>query len=82
MENKVSIKEIGMIVGKCYDDFQDVWTGYNPDLDKIDVICASEHHLDESAINNRMSKIKVHLSKRYGTQFVEHFFNIFIIIYL
>ena len=40
MKKNISIVEIGKIVGRCYDEFEDVWTGYNPDLNKIDVICA------------------------------------------
>ena len=42
--NDISIIEIGQIVGKCYDGFEDIWTGYNPELDKIDIICAVRKH--------------------------------------
>ena len=29
MKDNISIVRIGKIVGKCYDEFEDVWTGYD-----------------------------------------------------
>lgn len=82
-KENVSIIEIGKIVGKCYDEFEDVWTSYNPDLDKIDVICAIHNTQPERQLfDNLKSKVSVNIAKRYGTQFVENFCNILIINYL
>ena len=83
MKKNISIVEIGKIVGQCYDEFEDVWTGYNPDLNKIDVICAI-HQLnpEQQLFNNLKSKIGVNIAKEYGTQFVQNFCNIKIINYL
>lgn len=82
-KNNVSIVEIGQIVGKCYDGFEDVWTGYNPELDKIDVICAiHEHNPEKQLFKNLESKINVNIARKYGTRFVEQHCNISIINYL
>ena len=82
-KNNISIVEIGKIVGQCYDGFEDVWTGYNPELDKIDVICAiHEHNPEKQLFTNLKSKINVNVARRYGTQFVEQYCNISIINYL
>ena len=83
MKNNISIIKIGKIVGQCCDNFEDVWTSYNPDLDKIDIICAihkTNPKLD--FFTNLASKIKVNIAREYGTQFVEKFCNIKIINYL
>lgn len=83
MKEKINIVEVGKIVGKCYDGFKDVWTGYNPELDKIDVICAiHENNPEKQLFDNLQSKINVNIARRYGTQFVNQYFNIRIINYL
>ena len=83
MKRNVSIIEIGKIVGKCYDGFEDAWVGYNPELDKIDVICAIyEKNPEKQLFDNLKSKINVNIARQYGTYFVEQFCNISIINYL
>lgn len=83
MKEKINIIEVGKIVGKCYNRFEDVWTGYNPELDKIDVICAiHENNPEKQLFDNLQSKINVNIARRYGTQFVNQYFNIRIINYL
>lgn len=82
-KNNVSIVEIGKIVGQCYDGFEDVWTGYDQDTNKIDVICAiQEDNPQKQMFDNLKSKIGVNIARKYGTQFVEQFCNISIINYL
>lgn len=81
--NNISIVKVGKIVGQCYDDFQDVWTGYDIENDKIDIICAiHEYNPQQQFFDNLASKISVNIAKEYGTQFVENFCNISIINYL
>lgn len=83
MKNNISIVKIGKIVGQCYDEFEDVWTGYDVEQDKIDIVCAI-HQLnpEQQLFNNLKSKIGVNIAKEYGTQFVQNFCNIQIINYL
>lgn len=82
-KNNVSIVEIGKIVGQCYDGFQDVWTGYNQDINKIDIICAiRKNNPEKQLFDNLKFKIGVNIAREYGTQFVEQFCNISIINYL
>lgn len=83
MKNDISIVKIGKIVGQCYDEFEDVWTGYDIEQDKIDIICAI-HKLqpEEQLFKNLESKIGVNIAKEYGTQFVQRFCDIKIINYL
>lgn len=82
-ENNISIVEIGKIVGECYDGFENVWTGYNQEMDKIDIICAiRSYNPEKSFLNNLISKINVNIAKQYGTQFVKQYCNISIINYL
>ena len=82
-KNNVSIVEIGPIVGTCYDEVEDVWTGYDQDTNKIDVICAiQEDNPQKQMFDNLKSKIGVNIARKYGTQFVEQFCNISIINYL
>ena len=66
-----------------YDEFEDVWTGYDVEQDKIDIICAI-HKLnpEQQLFRNLESKIGVNIAREYGTQFVEKFCNIKIINYL
>lgn len=81
--NNISIIKVGKIVGKCYDDFQDVWTGYDRENDKIEIICAiHEKNPQQQFLDNLTSKISVNVAKEYGTQFVENFCTISIINYL
>lgn len=82
MKNKISIVKIGKLVGNCY-DFEDAWVGYNPDLDKIDVICAI--HVPQMDMNMEQmlrTKISVNIAKEFGTKFVDDFCNISVINYL
>lgn len=83
MKDSISIVKIGKIVGKCCDEFKDVWTGYDVEQDKIDIICAV-HKLnpEQQLFHNLESKISVNIAREYGTQFVEKFCNIKIINYL
>lgn len=82
MKNKVSIIKIGKVVGKCY-NFENVWTGYNPDIGKIDIICAiNKQDYTKDIFNQLQSKISVNIAKEYGTKFVEDFCNITIIRFL
>ena len=83
MKNDISIIKIGKIVGKCYDEFEDVWTGYDIEQDRINIICAiHKSQPEEQLFNNLKSKIVVNIAKEYGTQFVQRFCNIEIINYL
>ena len=83
MKNNISIVRIGKIVGKCYDEFEDVWTGYDVEQDKIDIICAiHKSNPEQQLFHNLESKISVNIAREYGTQFVENFCNIKIINYL
>ena len=83
MKNNISIVKIGKIVGQCYDEFEDVWTGYNVEQDKIDIVCAIRKlNPEQQLFNNLESKIGVNIAKEYGTQFVQNFCNIKIINYL
>lgn len=83
VKNNISIVRIGKIVGKCYDEFGDVWTGYDVEQDKIDIICAiHKSNPEQQLFHNLESKISVNIAREYGTQFVEKFCNIKIINYL
>ena len=83
MKEDVSIVKIGKIVGRCYNELEDVWTGYDLDEDKIDIICAI-HQLnpEQQFFRNLESKISVNIAREFGTQFVNNYCNIFIINYL
>lgn len=83
MNDKISISSIGKIITNCYDEFEDVWTGYNEDLNKIDIVCAvNNKHCQQDFYDALYSKIGVNIAKEYGTYFVEKYCNISIITYL
>lgn len=83
MKNKISIVKIGKIVGNCYDEFKDVWVGYDIEQDKINITCAMQELQPEAQFfDNLESKIVVNIAKEYGTQFVQRFCDIKIINYL
>lgn len=83
MKKDISIVKVGKIVGQCYPNFEDVWTGYNRESNKIEIICAiHENNPKRQLFDNLKSKIGVNIAREYGTQFVENFCDISIINYL
>ena len=82
-KDNISIVKVGKIVGQCYENFEDVWTGYDRENDKIEIVCAiCEPSPKQQLFDNLKSKIGVNIAKEYGTQFVENFCDISIINYL